>query len=327
MGSTKWLPDREHLSGGTAKGESTVGQRSDLSCDLGEKIIIRTSAGKPLARNQLEIQFFGLQRSGNHAVLSWIFQQFDEPVFFFNNVTHFSDPIRNFHYANLPNMVPVTRGPAPDNPLHELAHARAQQRLEDIRSATKHVLVLSYENLSLPKLRRRELLDAREEWIGKSDRIRRVLLVRDFYNWLASRLRLFENKGQNLPLLRGIEEHVSLWIMYAKEYLEETNFLQPEDVVTISYNRWLGDATYRANLLGRLTVPLKDNANCHVPDVGGGSSFDGKSFSGDPEKMRLDERWRYLLEDKFAGLIGPIRERIDEIERYNLQIFGLSSPI
>jgi len=280
---------------------------------------------EPSYRNELEIQFFGLQRSGNHAVLSWMFQQFDDPVFFFNNVTHFEDPILNFHFARLPNTVTVSRGPPPGASGHGLVQAGVQQHLEEIRSRKKHVLVYSYENLPLAKLPTRALVGERERHLGVSARTHRVLLLRDFYNWIASRLRLFENKGQALPPARRIAGLVALWLTYAREYADETRFLLGEEVIKISYNRWAEDENYRACLLNQLSIPIKDNSNGHVPDVGGGSSFDGM-LPGGSKNMQLGERWRYLLEDKFAGLFDLVQQRLEEVERYNLLIFGLSSP-
>src|SRR5579871_3131225 len=89
-----------------------------LRMNLGGTPVITPDSDGPDAnvRNDLEIQFFGLQRSGNHAILSWIFQQFEEPVYFFNMVKPFTDPILNWRFAGLPNTVELPRGPGEHNP-------------------------------------------------------------------------------------------------------------------------------------------------------------------------------------------------------------------
>jgi hypothetical protein len=279
-----------------------------------------------LCRNALEIQFFGLQRSGNHAVLAWIFRQFDEPVLFFNNVKHFEDPFLEFRYEKMPNAVTVRRPPVGDAPAQQAARALAQRRLEEVRQSKKRLLAYSYENLRLSQLKQRALVSERETRIGRSEKIRRVLLLRDFYNWIASRIRLVENKKLALPEERGVDQLISLWIMYAREYLAKTNYLEYEQVVKISYNRWVEDEGYRSHTLDELAVPLKDNSILHVPDVGT-SSFDGAAFGNTASETTGNPRQQYLLDDRLAQIIRPIRRRIAEIEPYNLEIFGLSSPL
>jgi hypothetical protein len=267
--------------------------------------------------NDIEIQLLGLQRSGNHAVLAWMFQQFDAPVLFFNNVDHFSDPFLGFHHARLPNMIEVRRGATPENLRH----------LEELRRMKKHALIYSYENLKLSRLKNRGLIEDRPRLLGHSAIMRRGLLLRDFFNWIASRARLFEEKGQPQMTKESAGAHIALWIMYAKEFVGETEFARDVELVPISYNRWIADDQYRAYLLGRLAVPFKDNSNTHVPDVGGGSSFDGGKFSGRPEGMQVGERWRYLLRPEFSDVLDVIRSRREEIEHYNQLIFGLSCPV
>jgi hypothetical protein len=273
-------------------------------------------------RNELEIQFFGLQRSGNHAVLSWLFQQFEQPVYFFNMVKPFTDPVLNWRHAGLPNMVDLPRGLSPQNPRAEEIEAVRRKTLEGIRKERKHALVHSYENLKLADLKTKPLIDNREEWLGQSRCIYRVLLLRDFYNWIASRIRLKENITGNLP--RQVDSMITSWVSYAKEYIGETTFLGREGVVCISYNRWFGDERYRKELCGELGLIARDLRLQHVPEVGGGSSFDGVAFAANPGDMQVRARWEYLREDRLRDLTASIRERQSEIECYNTDIFGPS---
>lgn len=282
------------------------------------------SVDRAQVRNDLEIQFFGLQRSGNHAVLAWIFQQFSRPVCFFNLVKPFEDPVLHWRYANLPNIVALPRGPVEGSPGAEERCRRRLQRLEEIRSSKKQLLAYSYENFPLAQLARRELIKDREALIGLSSRIERILLLRDFYNWIASRIRLFEVKGQQLP--RSLEGLVSLWISYAREFVGETRHMDGESVTKISYNRWTKDHAYRSELLTGLGVLVRDVSIRHLPDTGGGSSFDGLAYADRPGEMPVDARWGYLLDDRFRELLPPILARRIEIDSYNEGIFGLRCP-
>ena len=266
-------------------------------------------------RNDVEIQLFGLQRSGNHAVVAWILQQFDRPNVFLNNVAHFEDPYLNFRFADIANAVPLRR------PNDEASLAR----IEKLRLAPKELLLISYENLMLPRIARGELIA--ERWVGQSKHVNRVLIFRDFYNWIASRVRLFEKKGfATADLSRAIVPHIKLWIVYAKEFAGETSFLGSRGVVLLSFNSWFSDEAYRADVLARLRVPLKDNSRAHVPNVGGGSSFDEIRFSGEAQSMDLLDRWIHLEEPRYGAVLDVLDGYAETIDRYNSLIFGLANP-
>ncbi|WP_323718695.1 alpha/beta fold hydrolase [Paracoccus aminovorans] len=264
-------------------------------------------------RNDIEIQLFGLQRSGNHAVIAWILQQFDEPTVFLNNVAHFSDPYLNWRSGPVAGMEQISK--------------LNSGRIEELRARQKHLLVYSYENLKLSELAWRPLVPDPEQQIGRSRHIRRVLLLRDFFNWVASRIRLMEYRQQDISAtVANLNPTINLWLGYVREFLGETDYLGAEDVVRISYPRWIGDREYRAYLLGRMSLPLSNNDNDKVPDVGGGSSFDKTSFTGAASNMRIGERWHYLRDARFSAARAAILNRREEIEAYNYQAFDINWP-
>jgi hypothetical protein len=264
-------------------------------------------------RNDLEMQLFGLQRSGNHAVAAWLFQQFAAPVFFFNNVSHFSDPVLHWHSGTVPNTVPLRKGALPSG----------RAFLEEVRLLRKAVLAMSYENLDLRKVPGRELIPNRLDAIGQSRAIRRVVIFREFYNWFASRLRLVEIKGANPEVAADkILRHVALWRIYAHEVLGKTQFLAPEPVVHVLYDRWVSSGEYRLAILDELQIACLDNAIDHVPQIGGGSSFDGTSFAGRGADMQIGQRWKYLLAEQWDVLRPILRRHASEIDDLNLSTFG-----
>jgi hypothetical protein len=271
--------------------------------------------GEPEFRNGFEFQLFGLQRSGNHAFSAWLFQQFEEPVYFFNNIDHFADPILCWRQGPVPNTVRLKGSPA----------GRAPAVTDPLRLRPKRVLALSYENLDLRRLQDRPLIEDREELLGASRAIHRILLLRDFFNWVASRLRLFQYRGATSEeAARHVIPHLGLWIVYAREFVGETAHLGHS--VKVQYNRWADDPDYRLAILDALAVPVRDNGTHTVPDVGGGSSFDSTSFSGRASQMDVHERWRYLLRPEWGELREVLARRSPEIDRYNTAIFGLATP-
>lgn len=266
----------------------------------------------PEVRNSLEIQFFGLRRSGNHAVIAWLAQQYPSPIVFLNNVRHFHDPFTNYLMGRVPNGFPIKKLEVHD--------------AEALRMARKALLVISYEDLVLRKLGKPDVVLCRKEWIGLSASRWKILLLRDFYNWMASRIRLFEKKGAGFEqILDRIEFQVRLWLMYAREYVGETHYLAP-GTLAVSFNRWSEDQAYRSDILRVLGIPARDNSRAIVPRAGGGSSFDGTSFSGNAEKMEIGNRWSYLERAELATVLDLIVAKRDEIDGYNERIFGQRCP-
>lgn len=287
-----------------------IATKDDLMVRPANPTIHRQMIDDTIPRNDLEIQVFGLQRSGNHGIISWITQQFEDKAYFFNNVSHFKDPINNWHIGSVPNTIQLP--------------PKGSKQLEEIRLAKKAVLIFSYENLQLNLLSQRPLLEEHDSVLGTSKRVVRILLLRDFFNWVSSRLKLFDYRGQDaIKASLRIDVLIDLWLLYAREFLGTTTYLGNYNVVKISYPRWAVDSEYRAWILGTVGAPLKNNANDHVPNVGGGSSFDTTMYSGRASEMAIQNRWSFFLEDdRFAFARARVQERRTEIEPLNREIFG-----
>src|SRR4051812_45182470 len=116
-------------------------------------------------RNTLELQVFGLRRSGNHAVIAWLAQQYERPIVFLNNIRPFRDPFTHFLMGRVPNAIPIGKMDADET--------------ERLRAERKNLLLLSYEDINLRKLARADLLPERDTWLGQSGRIQSILLFRD----------------------------------------------------------------------------------------------------------------------------------------------------
>jgi len=258
-------------------------------------------------RNALEIQLFGLRRSGNHAVIAWFAQQYPRPIVFLNNATLHDDPYTTFVPGPVPNAIPAGR--------------IQPERIETLRARPKELLIVSYEDVKLTGLVEAEPILGHDACVGPSHAIRRVLVLRDFYNWIASRIRRLEER----ETAANLERQVGRWLAYAREFTGKTAYLG-DGMVRIAFNRWFSDPAYREGLLKQLGIAMRNNASSLVPRAGGGSSFDGRSFSGKAGQMEVLRRWAYLDQPQYCAVRHVFAEKRDKIDRLNDKIFGFTWP-
>jgi hypothetical protein len=105
-----------------------------------------------------------------------------------------------------------------------------------------------------------------------------IVIVRDFYNLLASR---YKKYGALLGLrekdyITNLQELIGSWKQHAKTFLDFPT-------KGISYNAWLKSKTYRDSVAARFSVPNEIDAIDYVPNMGGGSSFVGVQKEKDIE--------------------------------------------
>lgn len=268
---------------------------------------------EPGIRNALEIQMFGLRRSGNHAVIAWLAQQYSGPIVFLNNARPFQDPFKTYLMGRVPNAIPTRK-------LND-------EETEDLRLRRKQLLLISYEDVGLQRIPKKDLVPDRDLCVGSSARLRRLLLLRDFYNWIASRIRLIENRGADQErILENAEHQVRLWLIYAREFVGETNYFGVSGSVSVNFSAWTDDEQYRSGVLSALGIPVVNNSRSVVPRAGGGSSFDGTLFSGKGEDMDLLSRWKHFQSEKYRPVLHLLEKRREEVDAYNRRIFGLEWP-
>jgi hypothetical protein len=139
-----------------------------------------------------------------------------------------------------------------------------------------------------------------------------VIILRDPFNLFASRI-----KG-GFPHVKSSRYNlIDYWLFYAKEFLNETNYLKYQKVA-VNYNLWASVPSYRREIAQQLGLTFTDEGIQRVSGMGGGSSFDERKFDGQAQAMKTDERWRYYLEDDFYKSLFKNQELLD----YSRQIFG-----
>ncbi len=259
--------------------------------------------------NELELRAYGLQRSGNHAILYWIFEQFaGGPVCFLNNVRHGDhDPYHNYKQR-------VLRGIDPG------------LDTERIRRTPKRVLAFSYEDDADMMATETDFLASaldprfeanRERYLLPAKVRRDILIIRDPFNFLASRLK----KRDSLSGIKSVEVFMANWKRLAEKALALVDNPR-EDTIVANYNRWVSDLSYRRELSRRLGGTFSDATMDHVTPFGGGSSFDLSSQRLGPRD--IIRNWRKLLDPRrysrirfyWARLTAPPARKMRVTERW-----------
>ena len=234
--------------------------------------------------NQKEIRIVGLRRSGNHAVISWIYKNTTGGYLFLNNCVPRKNPLHN------PKLQENRRS-------YKFETNIAACTLENEchgRHIPKDLLIYNYED----KLLKDVALDSpqiRASWWGQSQIHFDVLILRDPYNMLASLLQFLRNKKKPHRVIEKVlHTNAQLWVAYAREFLKQTNFLPNK--IPISFNAWHTDAEYRHGIQRQLRLDTTDIDIDKIPRWGGGSSFiDGRAESA--SLLKIHKRWEVFVDD------------------------------
>lgn len=232
--------------------------------------------------NFLEVRVYGLMRSGNHAIIEWIQNQYPGQITcFLNNVKHGDqDP-----YTNCKRRV--------------LTGVDAQIDTEDLRRMRKQLLIYSYEDRDelesngktfLESVFQQDFEKKRLYYLGASRYRFDMLIIRDPFNYLASRLKLLETRGP-LDGVSNPELIIKNWKLMAKEAVRLNRDPQPGKIV-VNYNQWFTQLAYRQHLSKKLMGKFNDSSIKKISDFGGGSSF------RDPDKLTVSmilARWKKLF--------------------------------
>ena len=268
--------------------------------------------------NQRELRVASLRRSGHHAVLDWIMRQLPGTVVHLNDLRPNANPYAQYWRGGV-----LGKGFGAEYRQRDLAamdfyagdegrarlHADAQGRF-----APKKVLVLNFEDCELARAFSARAERLHDLHVGRSGERLHVLVLRDPFNWLASRLKI------GFLDIRGTDKRtmMDLWLDYAREFVGETNEV-PGPKVCISYNRWFADESYRQQLAGELGIAYSESGLGDVAQQAGGSSFDGTEFQGRAQEMKVLERWQAFANDPtFRALCSdPV------VHAYSERIFGV----
>lgn len=232
-----------------------------------------------------EYRIFGLRRSGNHAISSWIISSMpDNSVYYFNDVY--------YDFPHLYNSI-ITSS------LDEYAGNISNKLKYNAQwNENKKCLISSYEDQPLSIIP-----EINKQQNGNVKFICNVFIIRDIKNLIASRLELARQGNKYV----GVgPEFFDVYLQYYKLYkfflTDPTSFaaLFPNQTsVFILYNKWNSDESYRQHIAQLLHI---DNIpDGHPPNInsrmfyGGGSSF--KTDTPLSNSLSFNNRWHKYIND------------------------------
>jgi hypothetical protein len=218
---------------------------------------------EPHPTNDVEIRAYGLMRSGNHAIIDWIQNQYPRrPTCFLNNVKHGAfDPYLHCRQRVLTNI--------DDDP-----------DTESLRQLRKALLIYSYEDREDMASASGEFLQSvfsdafetrRQIYLGTSARQFDLMIIRDPFNCFASRVQMIQAWGS----VGGVTDPTLIgrnWKSLATKALSLIERPEPGQLV-VTYNQWATAREYRAQLSKALSGDFNDQSFHRLSSFGGGSSF------------------------------------------------------
>jgi hypothetical protein len=228
--------------------------------------------------NRREVRVLAMRRSGHHAVVHWLLSQLAGPGLFANDGKVDGGRLVGNRFSRYVN-------------LDEDAVAR--DRAGDW--VPKDLYLWNAEDREVGEMA--ELAAAARR--GASAEVMNLLVLRDPWNWLASRRR-----AEPARPLAGTPE-IQAWKGQVREALRRTRHLEP--LVAVDFRRWVTEEEYRRGLAADLGLPFTD-AGFREVALPGLSSFATDAVRADNAVVL--ERWRELGGDPEvrAALDGEVRE-------------------
>ena len=231
-------------------------------------------------------RFFGIPRSGNHAIIEWIMKNIDDSSLVFLNDCDRGDPTECFSYTNFD----LGRGREKHRGNIHRDKNRHYLRLADAIEQAKNIAV-SYEIFPVDKASTNKLW--KDTGMINED-VQDIFIIRSPLNLLASCIKRVDNetthKGRVQANTRNfIENQFSQYLGYLKRYISDHKSC-------IVYDQWGSDEVYRAEKLKHLGIEATDLDLGSMTSAGGGSSFDREQ---DVATISTSKRWTQSLDNVY----------------------------
>ncbi|MDJ0661878.1 MAG: hypothetical protein QNJ42_20695 [Crocosphaera sp.] len=264
----------------------------------------------------LEVRVFGIRRSGNHAIISWIINNYPGSLLFVNNVNGHDtipfpySPIMPEHKKPFQDRITVKNIPyfqakkkfsaflkflftRPS--IYSLVPSDKSVNLSYLLNIDKDCLIYSFEDIHISDMRLPRFYESAEKYIGSSKSKINIIILRDPFNLFASLLKSKMIKKNS----QDGQKYISLYKTFALSYLQYLS-MQDNDTIFINYNQWMSQEDYRIDIANKLgLLPQAKDLIETVVDRGGGSSFDKLSYNNQASSMKVFERWKVYNRDPF----------------------------
>ena len=260
--------------------------------------------------NEQSLRIFAMRRSGHHAIVNWIRYHIDGRHYFLNDCTLGKNPFESAVQQSC-----LVNGYFGEHRLLRLGSERRGT------FTYKGALLYNYEEADIRHVPGLMSAAQEEAWVGRSRQRHDVLILRDPFNLVASKLKWAYGvvDRPSKPTLDDVRGARDLWKIYAREFIGETSYLP--DRVNISYNDWFVDRAHRDELAARLGFENRDLGIAEVAKWGptlSRDSFDGLKYEGRAQDMKVLERWKAFADDPlYRELLAD-----EEIHRLSAEIFG-----
>ncbi len=216
-------------------------------------------------------------RAGGHAIIQWIAEHIPDKLVLFNNLN--PDKIIMDHRTTpwifgLPSRIPNFKS---TGERWEWVYRQFDKMIID----PIECFLYSYEDRN-PELFCDEIVTQQTK----------IVVIRDPYNWLASRLKgfggIYPQKAWHIEA-----DPISMWKKHAMIAIDKT-----EGYLPVLYNKWFVSKEYRISISQKLGLDHTDKGLEFVPPNGGGSSFDGRKFHTKAQGMDVLSRWLEFADNK-----------------------------
>jgi len=266
-----------------------------------------------MSENKNIILVHAMSRAGQHPIIDWVYNQFNDDRLFLNYM-FINDPNflerrsqyyfnnKKYYYILNPNW---KKYGVLEEKLREF-NPETSDIFNRISLSKKNLLMMNFENVNLTDSK--ENIDKFEAQFVSNGSYTNVLIVRDIFNYLASKIKM----GRYFHPEKNIEN----WKSHAKEYLKKTCCLNNK--ITINFNKWVTDPDYRKLKSVELKCDIFLPEWRQISSFGGGSSFDFLSFQGKGNEMAVFERWKEYRNNR------EFRKFLEDEELWELSesIFG-----
>lgn len=286
-------------------------------------------------RSQKEIRVFGIRRSGNHAIISWIIDNHPGKVVFINNINYQNNidfptspfDIDDWKYPFLDRMIikglPYWQCKKKFTSWIKYLFTKPQNYIlvadDDyidmnyIRKVEKDLLMYSFEDITADDPRLKLFDENHDEYVGVSQKKIDLLVLRDPWNLFASMLKRGIFKRDEKDKIK----YTNLFKNYAREFINSSHN-RNVNLVCANYNQWFADADYRVELAKKLGFTVSKKPYEKISNRGGGSSFDRLEYNSEASSMKVLERWKIFQDDEFYQEIFADQE----LRELSEKIFG-----